>query len=63
VEGGRDEADAEGKAVGTEAGGDGDGGEVEEVDEVGVGAEVAVELDGVGGDFGDRVGAGRGGED
>ena len=63
MEGGRDEADAEGKAVGTEAGGDGDGGEVEEVDEVGVGAEVAVELDGVGGDFGDRVGAGRGGED
>src|ERR1700733_9378553 len=34
VERGRDEADAEGKAVGAETGGDGDGGEVEQVDEV-----------------------------
>ena len=56
-EGLADEADAEGKAVGAHAGGKGDGCEVEEVNEVGVLAEVAVALDGIGGDLFDGVGA------
>ncbi len=56
---GRNDADAKGKPIGAESCGDCDGGEVEQVDEVGVGAEVAVEFDWIGSDLGNGVSAGR----
>src|SRR6266487_2333819 len=55
-------ADAHWQPGGEEAGGDGDGAEIHEVDEVGVVAEVGVELDGGFFDFGDAVGGADGGE-
>lgn len=43
--GGRDEGDAEGQAGGAKAGGDGEGGTVEEIDEIRVGAELGIEFE------------------
>ena len=46
--GGRDQRDAEGQAIGADRRGHGQRGVVEQVDEVGVMAEAAIELDGIG---------------
>src|SRR5258706_162065 len=55
-------AEAQGQPSGKEAGGDGDGAEVYEVDEGGVMGEVGVELDGRFVDFGNAVGCADGGK-
>jgi hypothetical protein len=58
--GGRDQRDAEWRAAGMHRRRHRERGEVEQVDEIGVGAKPAVELDRVGQHLLDRVGGGNG---
>ncbi len=60
---GRQQGDAEREPVGAKAGGDGDAAEVEQVDEVRVGAEAGVVEQGLGGELGVGVDGGRGGQE